>query len=198
MKHIAEKLTKYVVKASAVSEEYYAIYQYGFQIGLEMLCCFIACLSIGVYLQMIPEFIVYTGTFILLRTYAGGIHLNSFASCFVCSVMVQTFAFLINRMYKLLLMGAWVVIVVSNLFIWKFAPVENINRELDSEEKIHCKKRTMKIIIGILIGAVFFTFRGKEEMVSIIALTVFIVLISQWMGIWKYKIEKNKNHRAYD
>lgn len=196
MKHISEKLTKYVVKAGAVSEEYYAIYQYGFQIGLEMLCCFIACLAIGIYLHMIPEFIVYTGIFILLRTYAGGIHLNSFSSCFVCSVTVQTCAFLTNRVYRLPLMGAWAVIAVSNLFIWKYAPVENVNRELDSKEKKLCKKRTMKIIVGILIAALFFTFGGKEEMVSFIALTVFIVLISQWMGIWKYKIEKNRENGA--
>ena len=39
---------------------------------------------------MIPEFVVFTGIFMLLRTYAGGVHLNSFGTCYVCSVAVQT------------------------------------------------------------------------------------------------------------
>ena len=78
MRRLSEKLTGYVIKAGTVSEELYAVYQYGFQIGLEMLCCFMVCLCIAVYLHMIPEFIVFTGIFMALRTYAGGVHLNSF------------------------------------------------------------------------------------------------------------------------
>ena len=82
MKRLSEKLTAYVINAGVVSEELYAVYQYGFQIGLEMLCCFAFCLGIAIYLHMILQFIVFTGIFMLLRTYAGGIHLNSFGACF--------------------------------------------------------------------------------------------------------------------
>ncbi len=178
------------MKAGVVPKEAYEIYQYGFQIGLEMLCCFTACLAIGIYLKMIPEFSVFTGIFILLRTYAGGIHLNSFVSCFVCSVAVQTGALIIISLYKFSLTAAWAVIGVCHILIWKHAPVENVNRELDSDEKKHCKKVTMKIILGIFILAASFTLGGQEKMVSLIAATVVIVLISQYMGIWKYKREK--------
>ena len=90
MKYFSEKLTSYIVKSGAVPEESYEIYQYGFQIGLEMLSCLLACFGIAVYLHMIPEFVVFTGIFMLLRTYAGGVHLNSFGTCYVCSVAVQT------------------------------------------------------------------------------------------------------------
>mgnify|MGYP003209758882 FL=1 len=89
MKRVSEKLTAYIINAGTVSEELYAVYQYGFQIGLEMLCCFVACLSIAIYMHMIPEFAIFTGIFMLLRTYAGGVHLNSFGSCFICSVTVN-------------------------------------------------------------------------------------------------------------
>ena len=88
MKRLSEKLTAYIINAGAVSEELYAVYQYGFQIGLEMLCCFVTCLSVAIYMHMIPEFAIFTGIFMLLRTYAGGVHLNSFGSCFICSVTV--------------------------------------------------------------------------------------------------------------
>lgn len=99
MKQLSEKITEYVIKTGAVSSESYDIYQYGFQIGLEMLCCFVTCLSIATYMHMIPEFAIFTGIFMLLRTYAGGVHLNSFGSCFICSVTVQTMAMYFNS-YK--------------------------------------------------------------------------------------------------
>ena len=60
MKQLSEKITEYVIKTGAVSSESYDIYQYGFQIGLEMLCCFVTCFGIAIYMHMIPEFVVFT------------------------------------------------------------------------------------------------------------------------------------------
>ena len=89
MKYFSEKLTGYIVKSGAVPEESYEIYQYGFQIGLEMLSCLLACFGIAVYLHMIPEFAVVTGIFMMLRSFVGGVHLNSFGACFMCSVIIR-------------------------------------------------------------------------------------------------------------
>ena len=190
MRRLSEKLTGYVIKAGAVSEELYAVYQYGFQIGLEMLCCFVVCLSIAIYLHMIPEFIVFTGIFMLLRTYAGGVHLNSFGGCFTCSVALQTVSLFIGNKYKFSVGSAWSIILISAVLIWKFAPVESIGRELDRDEMEHCKKVTLKIIIGILSFAGVCTFVSNSEIVSLIALTVMVVFVSQCIGIIKYKVEK--------
>lgn len=59
MKQLSEKIAKYVIKTGVVSPELYVVYQYGFQIGLEMLCCFVTCLSIAIYmheaLDMFPQ-----------------------------------------------------------------------------------------------------------------------------------------------
>ena len=42
MEYLSKKLVDYVINVGAVPEESYAVYQYGFQIGLEMI------LSLGV------------------------------------------------------------------------------------------------------------------------------------------------------
>lgn len=141
MKRLSEKLTAYIINAGAVSEELYAVYQYGFQIGLEMLCCFVTCLSVAIYMHMIPEFAIFTGIFMLLRTYAGGVHLNSFGSCFICSVTVQIIAMYFNSKYKFTVGTAWLLILVSAILILKAAPVECINRELDDTEKRTLQKK---------------------------------------------------------
>lgn len=191
MRRLSEKLTGYVIKTGTVSEELYAVYQYGFQIGLEMLCCFVVCLCIAVYLHMIPEFIVFTGIFMALRTYAGGVHLNSFCACFLCSVMVQTLTLLFCRKYELSTVNAWQLLLISVAFILKAAPVDSEERKLDSEEQKHCKRITMKIIICILVFAICCTICGFDHLLSLTALVTFIVLVSQYMGIVKYNISKS-------
>lgn len=170
MRRLSEKLAGYVIKAGAVTEELYAVYQYGFQIGLEMLCCLVVCLSIAVYLHMIPEFIGFTEIFILLRTYAGGVHLNSFGKCFICSVAVQMLVLFIDSKYKFAVADAWSIIIICAILILKAAPVESINRELESNEKKHCQKVTMKILICVFIFAGCCTIASFEGMVLLTAL----------------------------
>lgn len=190
MKCLSEKLTDYIVKAGVISEESYAVYQYGFQIGFEIIICFLVCLGISLYLHMIPQFFVFTGVFMLLRTYAGGVHLNSYAGCFICSIAVHTIILLVNSYYMIALPIAWGSILISAALILKNAPVENINRELDVDEKRHCKNVTMKVLAGVLSFSAVCTVVNLNNIVSLISLTVLIVLISQYLGVIKYNIEK--------
>lgn len=141
-------------------------------------------------MQIIPEFLFITGIFILLRTYAGGVHLDSFGACFICSVIVQTATLLIGIKYTMPIKCAWFIIVLNSILIYKFSPVESINREFDKEEKEHCRKVTLKIIIGILIIAGYCTIRNGYKIISLIALTMSIVLFSQCLGIIKFKLSK--------
>lgn len=143
--------------------------------------------------QRSPEFLVSTGVFMFLRTYAGGVHLNSFKACFTCSVAVQVMILQINNKYPLGLFVAWGIILVSSICIWKLSPVENINHELEREEKEHCRKVTGKILGVILIAAGCCTTLGMKKYISLIALTALTVFISQCIGIIKYKVEKEKN-----
>lgn len=190
MKWLSEKITEYIIKTGAVSKELYAVYQYGFQIGLEMFCCFSVCLLIAIYLQIIPEFLIVTGIFILLRTYAGGVHLDSFGACFICSVIVQTAALLIGINYPMQIRCAWFIIALNAILIYKLSPVESTNRELEKEEKAHCKKVTLKIIVGILIIAGCCTIGDNYKITSLIAMTMSIVFFSQCLGIIKFKLSK--------
>ncbi len=114
MKYLSEKITDYVIKTGAASEESYAIYQYGFQIGLEMVSCFLTCFCIAIWLHMIPEFGVFTIVFMLLRTYAGGLHLNRFGACFLCSVSVQTLILVINSKFTFPVIFSWILISRKN------------------------------------------------------------------------------------
>lgn len=191
MERLSEKLTQFVIDSGAISKESYAIYQYGFQIGLEMLSCLAVCSVIAVYLHMIPEFIALTVFFMLLRSFAGGVHLNNFWKCFVCSVTVQTLVLILNDLYRFSMRNAWRIIILSSILIFKLSPVQSINRELDNDEKAHGKRAVMKILSALLFFSGCCTLIDNNKMVSLMAYTVLIILISQSLGIVKYKIEKD-------
>ena len=72
----------------------------------------------------------------------------------------------------------------------KVSPVGNINRELDIAEKKHFRKIALKIIIGIVIFSGICTVININEIVSLVSMTILVVLISQYLGLIKYEIEK--------
>lgn len=187
MKWMSERLTEYVVKSGVVPEDLYAVYQYGFQIGLEMIFCFLVCFAIAIYLHIIPEFIVFSIIFMLFRTYAGGLHLNSFGSCFICSIVTQTLVTFVSTQYNFKMGTAWFIIAISSVLIYKLAPVESISKTLDEDEKRHCKKVTMKIVICTILFAGCSSIACFNNVVSLVAMTILLVLLSQCMGIIKYK-----------
>ena len=108
----------------------------------------------------------------------------------MCSVTVQTLVLVVNRLYTQPLNLAWGIIVLSSVLIWNMAPVQSINRELDADEKKHCRKVAVKIIVGIYVFAGICTLTGMKAIVSLVAVTMAVVLISQNIGAVKYKIEK--------
>ncbi len=51
---------------------------------------------------------------------------------------------------------------------------------------------TVKVLSGIIAFVLVCTLLGMDNMVSLISVTILIVLISQYIGIEKYKIEKKR------
>ena len=49
----------------------------------------------------------------------------------------------------------------------------------------------MKILMGVIAFAICCTVGLIQDMLSLISLTTFIILISQYVGILKYKIENS-------
>lgn len=195
MKRWSKKLVRYIIEAGVASEELAEIYQYGFQMGLEMLVCFSVCFILALCLHMIPQFIVVSIIFILLRSYAGGIHLSSFGACFVCSVFVQTAILIVNDFYVSSLKISWFVIGISTILIWLATPIGNINREMSNAEKGHCKKVIQKSLIGIIVVSAILTILNMKKAISLVAITVLVVLISQYIGLIVYQVEKEKSER---
>lgn len=189
MKQVSEKLTRYIIKSGAVPPESYSVYQYCFQIGLEMLCSFLVCCILGILLHMVLEFVIFTVIFMLLRTYAGGIHLERFVSCLVCSVSVQTVVLIIYKILYLPLFVSWICIIFCSAAIMKMAPVQCENRELSDHEKVIFKKNTKKIVLSVILFSVVLSFSDLNRLVFLVSLVLLSIMISQYIGTIKYDLE---------
>lgn len=192
MKHISDKLTQYVIRSGAVPPELYPVYQYGFQVGLEVICSFVTCFIVAIILNMILEFVIFTAIFMALRTYAGGVHQEKFISCLICSVGVQTLILIIYDSLKVPFFIAWALIIICSILIIKNAPVESANKELNSFEKKSLKVITKKVVFGINFFAVICSLLGTGRIVFLIALVFVAVMISQYIGLIKYRTNQEK------
>ena len=84
-----------------------------------MLICFLVCFGIAIYMHMIPEFVSLPEVCILLRTYAGGVHLNSFIKCFLCSITVQIFVLIASKQVIIAPPVSWSIILCQYILIFQ-------------------------------------------------------------------------------
>ena len=83
-------LADYVIKKGMVDEEERDVYEYGFQIGIELGCFVLYCIALAAYMDMLIGGALFFLIFAPLRAYAGGLHLERFHSCFILSCLTYS------------------------------------------------------------------------------------------------------------
>ena len=182
MEKWAEKLTVYTIKQGSITENDYEVYKYGFQIALEMIVYMVVSVLIAIYMNMLTEGLTFFGVFILLRSYAGGLHLKHYYSCFLCSCFVLIGTMLLVKNFVLPVSVAWIIIGSMIFGIKKFTPIENINRRLENEEKDYFARKINVILLCIALCSVGLGVIGMSKYVTTIAFTMAVVVLSMILG----------------
>ncbi len=185
MKRIAEALADYVIQKGMVKEEDRELYEYGFTMTIEVGLFVLSCLLVSLYLHMFMEGILFFLIFAPLRSYAGGLHLDKFHSCFILSCLTFSGILLIVRYVHISMLFSLIALFILEAAIYALYPVENINREVDSEENRFFKKK-LKIFLAVdLLLAVICAVLKKECYVFLISVTFFMIVVTMILG--KYK-----------
>lgn len=185
MKRIAEGLTDYVIQKGMVKEDDKELYEYGFTITIEAGLFVLSCVLMSLYLHMYMEGIFFFLIFIPLRSYAGGLHLDKFRSCFILSCLTFFGILLIVRYVHIPMLFSFMTLFILEAAVYALYPVENINREVDSEENKYFKKK-LKIFLAVdLLLAVICAVLKKECYVLLISATFFMMVLTMILG--KYK-----------
>ena len=90
MKRVFAFLTDYLIKKGLVQEEDRPIYEYGFQILIEIFLWVLCCTIIAALTCSLIELCIFFIIFFPIRSYAGGFHFRKFSVClpFSCTTFL--------------------------------------------------------------------------------------------------------------
>ena len=193
MERIAGSLTNLMIENGAVREEDRELYQFGFQMGMEMTLCLIVTLVCALYLHLLPEYLLFSAVFIPIRSYAGGLHFDKFYQCFMGSCLMIVAVIAGSKRIELPVWQSTAAIVVLLGTIAAVGPVDHENRKVDDEDR----RSFGKILCGIFWGTgaltlVLFFLNRNHELV-LVMLTLAAALISMIVG----KICERRNGRRH-
>lgn len=185
MNKLAKILANYVIQKGAVKEDEKTVYEYGFLITLEAVLCLITCFGISLILHTISECILFFIIFIPLRSYAGGLHLDNYWSCFSLSCLTFFAIMMIDKYFDFPTYFTFVAFLLLAMAVYNMYPVENINREVDTDEDKQFKKRLQQfLVIDSIMAIIFFVLKRNTYMQTI---TMTFLMVTITMAIGKHK-----------
>ena len=190
MEKLSKLLTDYIVKKNTISETDYEIYKYGFLIGIELLTCMVICYILAIKMPMFWECTAFFLLFFSLRSLVGGLHMNSFKVCFLCSCLVVFFTLSMIKYFPISKEFSLVISVFEIIILYYMKPVENINRPVNEKEKNVFSNRIRQTLIIITFSVCFFYLANILKYLVTIVYTLGIIIISMILGKAKNQIER--------
>lgn len=132
----------------------FEIYEYAIYITLSGLFHILTVLLIGICFNMLIESVVFYGSFILIRKFAGGYHAKTPTRCYTFSVLVSiAVLYFIKVMYEIystsLIVCLLFIEMVCVILIFYNSPLQSDNKPLDIKEK-GLYKKVARIIVSII------------------------------------------------
>ncbi len=162
MHGLAIKITDYLI-AKGVSEpgerDYYI---YGCEILLLKLVNVGTLLGIAFSMGKSLEGIILLLTFMTLRKYTGGFHLNSALSCYIFTALSYGISLYLCTEYKVSKEICIVIVFISYVVIASCAPIDNPNLNLTVGEVKAMKKQLRKLLLVLLVAFVVMISCGKD------------------------------------
>ena len=150
---VAKFLTSHLVDAGVVSSDSKEIYIYGFEVLITSLLSTILVLIAGAIWGRFIETICFLVVFIVLRSFTGGFHANTYWLCTVvtlsiyCTVMLLSKTAIPGILYWLLLPVGVIVLIIK-------APIRNPNKYMTDKEYLMYKLISIILFIVMAITGI--------------------------------------------
>lgn len=172
LNRIAISLSKKLVSDGVISENNLDIYVYGFELLFSFLFSVTTILITGCIVNKLLETLAFLVVFILLRSYSGGYHSDTYLKCTIVTMSIYGIVMLFSTYLQVQLLFYIILIVLGWIALYIKAPIENPNKKLTEQEK---KKHKVTSLI-------LFTFFGLAGMFlnvfsEIIGATIWAALV---------------------
>jgi len=149
----AASLANRLMLHGVITNDVLDIYIYGFELLLSFLFSTTLMVISGFLINKIPETIVFLTVFILLRSFTGGYHADTYAKCSISTLLIYGMVMLFSTYVKVGMIFYITLMIVGLIVIYDKAPVENPNKELtDQEKKKHRRTSLMLFSFFCLVG----------------------------------------------
>ncbi len=182
---LANLTTNFITKVSDLSTKDKAYLNYGLQLILGVIVEAVIMLSIAYMLNIFWPVFIAALSFLVIRPYAGGIHLPSYLSCMIVTIFVFLLIGLITQVVQfntiLLLLVILLVSIFGLFMINKYAPADtDIIPITDPKQRSLLKQQAQNILLIWTAIAVIATFVQKipSDLILASSLGIFAQLIS--------------------
>ncbi len=167
LQKIADNLTSYFVSKGFLDENKYDWYVYTIQRRISSVTGSIILLTAGTILLGFIETIIFLLSILFIRKRSSGYHATSLFRCWLLSLLILVFNALIVYYfpsYFSLLPVLLIVILLSNIIIFKYAPINHPNMKQTEISLLANKAKVRKIIIveSIIVLLFHFIFPGEK------------------------------------
>lgn len=187
MKRLYQALTDYIIVKGVAEETDREMYEYAFEVALELGIFAAATIIIALCLEMFWEGVFFFIIFIPLRSYAGGLHMETFISCFCLSCFVYSGVLLVSKYLEVPGCFSGILMFLLEIMVYKLYPVENVNRSVDEVENAYFKKRlTVFLLLDCGIAGVCLLLK-EDRFLLTAAATFLLIVLTMIAGKWKNK-----------
>lgn len=153
---LAKSVTKWLLKAGAISHNDVALYEYAVYTFFFSMLPLTVSLCLGALLHMFFEALLMILPFVLIRKFSGGFHLKSSRVCFFVSSL---FLALSIEFIKLVLthksfLFCSILAVISTFIIIVLSPIDSDERKLSLAEQKLFKK--VSILLSLFFLGIYF------------------------------------------
>lgn len=156
MFYLANKITLILINHEIIEKEDAEVYRYGFEMLIYFTVNLLITLLIGIYFNRFIHTLLFLSCYCTLRQFTGGYHADSYTECTLTFTLIYLVTiFLTNNLevdnMKIPLL---ILLIISLIIIYRFAPLEHRNKPLSGEEKKQYKGVAITLAKGIssLIG----------------------------------------------
>lgn len=159
---LAERIVENLIATSVVEEVDRELYVYGFFLLITRFFFFLVTVIFGCLLGIPFESVIFYIVFILLRSYAGGVHAKTEVACTIWTTVAMGSTVTTIKMLKNLNVPILPFFVLGNICILTFSPLESREKLLDFVEKRKYRKICywqLFIYDGIIVVAILLSFK---------------------------------------
>lgn len=193
---LSKKLAKALVNQKHIELEDFELYHYGLFIVLSELFLFSFCVLAGLLLKITVESIVFFVSFLLIRRYAGGLHVKTESKCLALSLtsLLVSIIFIKISLMNASILFCVVLQLICSILLPIISPADTPQKKLSKKERKVFKRITITILIAFAVIGILLHLLDFDRFAISIVYAIFLETMLVILGrIFNGRLAENTN-----